>query len=265
MAIFVAIRATAVSGSQTLAGRRSHARSGHRRRHSDADRACDEGVAERRSGRRSRRGPAARAGRAQPGGRFRRDERHHDGLRLPRRRAGLQHRPQRAVARRHRSSRPGGHGQPVLRVVAADDPDGLPRHQGGRGRSVHRGGRGVRVARRGPDVPVDESTASTARTARATTCTSRWGSRPRTWPSAARSRRESQDEWAALSQQRALAARDSGHFDREIVGVDIPETPRRRRRRRRRAHGHARRRAAPRHDGGEARRSSSPCSSPMAR
>jgi acetyl-CoA C-acetyltransferase len=36
--------------------------------------------------------------------------------------------------------------------------------------------------------------------------------------------RESQDEWAALSQQRASAARESGHFDREIVGVDIPET-----------------------------------------
>jgi acetyl-CoA C-acetyltransferase len=35
--------------------------------------------------------------------------------------------------------------------------------------------------------------------------------------------RESQDEWAALSQQRACAARDSGHFDREIVGVDVPE------------------------------------------
>jgi acetyl-CoA C-acetyltransferase len=35
--------------------------------------------------------------------------------------------------------------------------------------------------------------------------------------------RESQDEWAALSQQRAVAARDSGHFDREIVGVDIRE------------------------------------------
>ena len=74
--------------------------------------------------------------------------------------------------------------------------------------------------------------------------------------------RESQDEWAALSQQRAVAARDSGHFDREIVGVDIPETPRRRRRRRRRAHGHARRRAAPGHDRGEARGSSSPSSSP---
>ena len=36
--------------------------------------------------------------------------------------------------------------------------------------------------------------------------------------------RESQDEWAALSQKRAVAARDSGFFDREIVGVDIPET-----------------------------------------
>ncbi len=35
--------------------------------------------------------------------------------------------------------------------------------------------------------------------------------------------RESQDEWAAISQQRACAARDNGHFDREIVGVDIPE------------------------------------------
>jgi acetyl-CoA C-acetyltransferase len=34
--------------------------------------------------------------------------------------------------------------------------------------------------------------------------------------------RESQDEWAALSQHRACAARESGHFDREIVGVDIP-------------------------------------------
>jgi acetyl-CoA C-acetyltransferase len=34
--------------------------------------------------------------------------------------------------------------------------------------------------------------------------------------------RESQDEWAALSQQRAVAAREGGHFDREIVGVEIP-------------------------------------------
>src|SRR5438309_7722813 len=36
--------------------------------------------------------------------------------------------------------------------------------------------------------------------------------------------REAQDEWAALSQQRAVAARESGQFDPEIVGVDLPET-----------------------------------------
>jgi acetyl-CoA C-acetyltransferase len=36
--------------------------------------------------------------------------------------------------------------------------------------------------------------------------------------------REAQDEWAAISQQRAVTARATGHFDREIVGVDIPET-----------------------------------------
>jgi acetyl-CoA C-acetyltransferase len=36
--------------------------------------------------------------------------------------------------------------------------------------------------------------------------------------------RESQDEVAVLSQQRACAARASGHFDREIVGVEVPET-----------------------------------------
>jgi len=35
--------------------------------------------------------------------------------------------------------------------------------------------------------------------------------------------RESQDEWAATSQQRAVAARDSGHFDKEIVAVQSPD------------------------------------------
>src|SRR5215212_10297770 len=35
--------------------------------------------------------------------------------------------------------------------------------------------------------------------------------------------REAQDEWAALSQQRAVAARESGHFDREIVPVTTPD------------------------------------------
>src|SRR5918995_144632 len=35
--------------------------------------------------------------------------------------------------------------------------------------------------------------------------------------------REAQDEWAEISQQRAVAARDSGHFDREIVPVTLPD------------------------------------------
>jgi acetyl-CoA C-acetyltransferase len=35
--------------------------------------------------------------------------------------------------------------------------------------------------------------------------------------------REDQDEWAKLSQDRAVAARDGGHFDREIVPVTTPD------------------------------------------
>jgi acetyl-CoA C-acetyltransferase len=35
--------------------------------------------------------------------------------------------------------------------------------------------------------------------------------------------REAQDEWAAISQQRAVAARDAGHFDREIVPVTLED------------------------------------------
>lgn len=35
--------------------------------------------------------------------------------------------------------------------------------------------------------------------------------------------REEQDRWALISQSRAVAAQADGHFDREIVGVDVPE------------------------------------------
>jgi acetyl-CoA C-acetyltransferase len=35
--------------------------------------------------------------------------------------------------------------------------------------------------------------------------------------------RESQDEWAMISQNRAVAARENGHFDREIVAVTAPD------------------------------------------
>jgi acetyl-CoA C-acetyltransferase len=36
--------------------------------------------------------------------------------------------------------------------------------------------------------------------------------------------REAQDEWAVISQNRAVAARDGGHFDREIVPVQVNGT-----------------------------------------
>ncbi len=35
--------------------------------------------------------------------------------------------------------------------------------------------------------------------------------------------RQAQDEWALISQTRAVAAQASGHFDREIVGVALPD------------------------------------------
>src|SRR5215210_4563719 len=35
--------------------------------------------------------------------------------------------------------------------------------------------------------------------------------------------REAQDEWAAISQQRAVAAQEAGQFDREIVPVTLPD------------------------------------------
>jgi len=35
--------------------------------------------------------------------------------------------------------------------------------------------------------------------------------------------REAQDEWAVISQTRAVAARDDGHFDREIIAVTTPD------------------------------------------
>ena len=131
------------------------------------------------------------------------------GLRAARWRAGLQHGP---GGRRHARLRqpPRHHDHPVLLVVAADHPDGLPRHQGGRGRRVHLGRRGVRqpvrpraaatagrtrttrcsptrrqrsgAARRGR---ARRSGTTRARTAPSRTSTSRWARPRRTWPSCA--------------------------------------------------------------------------------
>ena len=59
----------------------------------------------------------------------------------------------------HRPSRPGGHGEPLLRLLAADDPDGVSRDQGGRRRPVHRSRRGMHLARRRHDASGDEPAA----------------------------------------------------------------------------------------------------------
>ena len=147
------------------------------------------------------------------------------------------------AAGRHRPPRPRHDRQPLLRLLAADDPHGLPRDQGRRGRPVHRRRRRGRLAlRRRADfefhpqldgsegapynvyIPMGMTAENVAERCNVT--------------------REAQDEWAAISQQRAVAARDCGHFDREIVPVHDA----------RRHEVTQGRRPAPRHDGREARR-----------
>ena len=137
-----------------------------------------------------------------------RDDRRPDArLRPARRRAGLQHGPRGRGAARLRL--PARHdGQPVLLVVAADHPDGVPRDQGRRGRRVHLGRRrdaspgSPRAAptagrtpttrssptaeaahRDGPPSRRGRAGTTRARTACSPTSTSRWARPPRTWPS----------------------------------------------------------------------------------
>ena len=106
--------------------------------------------------------------------------------------------------------------QPLLRLLAADDPDGVPRHQGGEGdtyvaagvEAVSRdGGRRCRV----PSPQLDGSAGSLANVyipmgLTAENVAEREGIT-----------REEQDEWAVVSQNRAVEAQASGHFDAEIV------------------------------------------------
>jgi acetyl-CoA C-acetyltransferase len=51
------------------------------------------------------------------------------------------------------------------------------------------------------------------------TSTSPWVRPPRTWPTSRRSSREEQDEFAALSQQRATASLENGFWENEITPV----------------------------------------------
>ena len=83
-----------------------------------------------------------------PAARPRHDRRRDDGRGLGRGRAGLQRRPQRADPRRLPGLRARHDRQPLLRLLAADDPHGLPRDPRGRGRHVRRRRRRGRLAAR---------------------------------------------------------------------------------------------------------------------
>ena len=74
------------------------------------------------------------------------DRRRDDRLRLSAGAAGDEPRAARRAARRAAGDGAGHDGQPLLRVEPADDPHGLPRDQGRRGRGVRRGRRRVDVA-----------------------------------------------------------------------------------------------------------------------
>ena len=143
---------------------------------------------------------------------------------------------------------PGRHGQPVLRLVGADHPDGLPRDQGRRGRRLHlapassasratttspapaaprptgrtRGSPTPRPAARGPPRTTRPGP-TRARTASCPTSTSRWARPPRTSPTCAGISRERQDEWGVSSQNRAEKAIADGFFAREITPVTTPD------------------------------------------
>ena len=81
-------------------------------------------------------------------------DRRRDGrLRVPAGPAGHEPRAPRGAARRPARIRSGHDGEPLLRVVAPDDPDGVPRDPGRRGRRVRRG-RG-RVDHAGDGYPKD--------------------------------------------------------------------------------------------------------------
>ena len=168
-----------------------------------------------------------------------------DGLRAARRRGRLQHRPR--GGRRARLRLPARHhGQPVLLVVAADHPDGVPRDQGGRGRRVRlRGcGDGVAVRRRAADGAPDsknalfgEAQAAHARKQRPGA--DEWhdpredGEIPDVYIAMGQTAenvalltgisREDQDHWGVRSQNRAEEAIKSGFFEREIVPVTLPD------------------------------------------
>ena len=106
----------------------------------------------------SPRSPLKALQRAQPRRRLRRDRRRHDGRRV--RRSASRATTSAATPRCSPASTttsPACTRQPLLRVVAADAPHGVPRDQGRRGRPVHRRRRRGRLARRAGRGIADES------------------------------------------------------------------------------------------------------------
>ena len=147
------------------------------------------------------------------------------------------------------------HGQPLLLVVAADHPDGLPRDQGGRGRRVHLRRRRVRVPlregderlpARHPEPAVRRRCGPHAATAEASAAD--WhdprsdGEIPdvyiamgQTAENVAAARgitRLEQDEFGVRSQNLAEKALADGFWQREITPVTLPDGDGRVRRRR---------------------------------
>ena len=113
------------------------------------------------------------------------------------------------AARRDRPPRPRHDRQPLLRLVAADHADGLPRDQGRRGRHLRRRRRRGRLARRRrrrfrvpPQLDGSEGAVYNVYIPMGLTAEN--------VAERCRVSRESQDEWAVISQNRAVEASATG-------------------------------------------------------
>ena len=105
---------------------------------------------------------------------------------------------------------PGMHGQPLLRLLAADDADGLPRDQGRRGRHLHRRRRRGRLARRAGARSSSSTTQLDGSEGSLYNVYIPMGMTAENVAERCKVSREAQDEWALISQTRAVAAVSPG-------------------------------------------------------
>ena len=114
-----------------------------------------------------------------------------------------------AAAGRHRPSRPRGHRQPLLLLLAADAADGLPRVAAGEGDQYIAAG--VEAVSRFPaHPPFDPHPELDGSEGAPFNVYIPMGITAENVAKRCNVSREAQDEWAAISQQRAVAARDCG-------------------------------------------------------